>query len=78
VTGVLPDFRDFERLDDVKWNPRFYSVYPKFATELFHAMMTETGGRKRPARRLLRAAQKAAGISTTTLVKDGIDIARRM
>jgi electron transfer flavoprotein-quinone oxidoreductase len=77
ATGVLPDFRDFERLDDVKWNPRLYSVYPKFATELFHSMMTETGGRKQPVRRLLRAAQKAAGISTTNLVRDGIDIVRR-
>jgi len=76
ATGVLPDFRDFERLDSVKWNPRLYSVYPKFATELFHAMMTETSGRKRPVRRLLRAAQKAAGISTPALLKDGFDIVR--
>jgi electron transfer flavoprotein-quinone oxidoreductase len=75
-SGILADFRDFERLDDVKWNPRIYSVYPKFATELFHAMMTETGARKKPIRRLLRAAQKAAGIPTLTLVRDGIDIAR--
>jgi len=74
-TGLLPDFRDFARLDRVKWNPRIYSVYPKFATELLRAMMGETGSPKRSARRVLRAAQKASGIPTTTLVRDGIEIA---
>jgi len=59
----------------VKWNPRIYSVYPKFATELLRAMMGETGSPKRSARRVLRAAQKASGIPTTTLVRDGIEIA---
>ncbi len=78
ATGVLPDFRDFERMDDVKWNPRFYTAYPKFATELFHSMMTETGAPKRPARRLLKAAQKAAGLSTVSLVRDGLDIYRKV
>jgi electron transfer flavoprotein-quinone oxidoreductase len=75
-SGVLADFRDFQRLDRVKWNPRFYSAYPKFVAELFHSMMSDSGGPKVPARRLLRAAQKAAGISTTTLLKDGLELAR--
>lgn len=74
--GVLADFRDFARMDDVKWNPRIYSAYPKFATELFHAMMAETGGPKRPLRHLLRDAQKAAGLSMLHLLKDGSDVAR--
>jgi len=75
TSHILPDFRDFARLDRVKWNPRIYSAYPRFATELLHAMMTETGARKQSVRKLLRAAQKAAGVSATTLVRDGIEIA---
>ena len=75
TSGILPDFRDFARLDRVKWNPRIYTAYPRFATELLHAMMTETGGRKQSVRKLLRAAQKAAGVSATSLVRDGIEIA---
>jgi electron transfer flavoprotein-quinone oxidoreductase len=76
ATSVLPDFRDFARMDRVKWNPRFYTAYPRFASELFRAMMTETGGPKRPMRALLRAAQKAAGLGTTTLLRDGVDLYR--
>jgi len=75
-TNVIPDFRDFAHMDRVKWNPRFYTAYPKFATEMFRAMFTERGGAKQPVRRLLRRAQKAAGISTSALVKDGIDMYR--
>ncbi len=74
--GILADFRDFARLDDVKWNPRVYSAYPKFATDLFRAMVAEEGSRKVPLRRLLRAVQKSAGVSTTTLIRDGIDVLR--
>ncbi|MCI4364908.1 MAG: FAD-dependent oxidoreductase [Thermoplasmata archaeon] len=75
-SGVLSDFRDFEKMDRVKWNPRFYTAYPRFATELFHALMTETGARKQPIRRLLRTAQKAAGLGSTTLLKDGVGMFR--
>ncbi len=77
-SGVLADFRDFEKMDRVKWNPRIYTAYPRFATELFHALMTETGARKRPIRRILRAAQKAAGLSTASLLKDGAGMARNL
>jgi len=73
-TGILPDFRDFARLDRVKWNPRIYSLYPKFATELLRSMMAETG-RKRSVRKLLLAAQKAAGVKTTTVLRDGVEMA---
>ncbi len=76
ATGVLADFRDFERMDRVKWNPRFYTAYPAFAAELLHAMMTESGQRKRPIRRLVREAQRAAGLSTATVLKDGIEMVR--
>jgi electron transfer flavoprotein-quinone oxidoreductase len=75
-TGVLPDFRDFESMDRVKWNPRFYTAYPKFARELFHAMMSETGEPKQHVRRLVRRAQTAAGLSSFTLLRDGIDLVR--
>ncbi len=75
-TGLLHDFRDFARLDKVKWNPRIYTAYPRFAMELFHAMMTETGAPKVRVRKLLRAAQKAAGVSTSAALRDGIEIVR--
>jgi electron transfer flavoprotein-quinone oxidoreductase len=74
-TGILPDFRDFARLDRVKWNPRIYSVYPKFATELLRSLMGEAGSPKKRARRVLRAAQKAAGVKTTDLLLDGVEMA---
>jgi len=75
VTGILSDFRDFARLDRVKWNPRIYSVYPKFATELLRSMMGEAGSPKKSARKVLLAVQKAAGVKMTSLLMDGIEIA---
>ncbi len=69
--GILADFRDFEGMDRVKWNPRFYTAYPKFATELFRGLFGESGGPKQHARRLVRRAQKAAGVPTTALLRDG-------
>ncbi len=75
-TGILSDFRDFAGMDRVKWNSRIYTAYPKFATELFHAMMADTGAPKRHLRQLLRTAQRAAGLSTRALVKDAIAVAR--
>ncbi|HLM91204.1 MAG TPA: FAD-dependent oxidoreductase [Thermoplasmata archaeon] len=75
-TGVLADFRDFESMDRVKWNPRIYTAYPKFATELLHAMMSETEGRKQRMHTLVRRAQKAAGVSSLSLVQDGFDLVR--
>ncbi len=76
TTGVLSDFRDFESMDRVKWNPRFYTVYPRFAVELFHGLMTETGAPKRHLRQVLRSAQRAAGVRTTSLLRDGVDLVR--
>jgi electron transfer flavoprotein-quinone oxidoreductase len=76
ASNVIADFRDFSRMDRVKWNPRIYSAYPNFAAELFRAMFNDRGGAKQPVRRLLRKAQKAAGLSTTTLVRDGMDAIR--
>ena len=75
-TGILPDFRDFARLDRVKWNPRIYTLYPKFATEMFHAMMTETGARKQSMRRLFLKVQRAAGVPITKLMRDGFELLR--
>jgi electron transfer flavoprotein-quinone oxidoreductase len=77
-TGVLADFRDFEELDRVKWNPRFYSAYPALATGLFHRMLTEDGGPRVPLKRLMRAVQKEAGVGTVDLVRDGLDMARHL
>lgn len=75
ATGILSDFRGFAGLDRVKWNPRIYSLYPRFATELLRSMMGEAGSPKRSARKLLLAAQKAAGVKTLTLLRDGVEIA---
>jgi len=75
-TGILSDFRDFVGMDRVKWNPRFYAEYPRFAAELMRAMMNDSVGPKQPMRKKLRAAQKAAGLSTAALLKDGLAMAR--
>ncbi len=63
-------------MDRVKWNPRIYTVYPKFATELFRAMMNERGAPKEHVRRLARRAQAAAGLSSVNLARDGFDLLR--
>jgi len=75
TAGILSDFRDFARLDKVKWNPRIYTVYPKFATELLRSMMADASSPKKSARKLLLAAQRAAGAKTTDLLRDGIEMA---
>ncbi len=75
-TGILPDFRDFAGMDRIKWNPTMYTRYPKFAAELFHGMMTETGRPKEPLRKTLRRAQRAAGLSRTALLREGLDLYR--
>ena len=75
TSGILADFRDFERLDRVKWNPRIYSIYPKFAAQLLRSMMGEAGSPKQSARKVLMRVQKAAGIKMTTLLRDGIEVA---
>ncbi len=75
-TGILGDFRGFEAMDRVKWNPRIYTAYPKFAAELFRAMMTERGAPKEHLYRLARRAQVAAGLSMRSLAKDGFDLVR--
>ena len=74
--SVLADFEDFARTDRVKWNPRFYTAYPALAAELFRGMFNDGGGPKQPVRRLLKRAQRAAGVGTTALLRDGIDLYR--
>ena len=76
ASGLLADFRDFERMDRVKWNPRVYSVYPRFATELMRAVMGGRPGPKRPVRRLLREAQRAAGLGSADALRDGLSAFR--
>jgi electron transfer flavoprotein-quinone oxidoreductase len=76
AAGILGDFRDFERLDRVKWNPRIYTYYPRFATELFHSLLATGGGRKEHVWRTMRKAQRAVGLGTTTLARDGLDLVR--
>jgi electron transfer flavoprotein-quinone oxidoreductase len=74
--GVLADFREFERLDRVKWDPAFYTAYPAFASALCRALMGESDGPKEPMWRTLRKVQRAAGLSTMRLIRDGLEIAR--
>jgi len=78
ATSVLDDFRGFAEMDRVKWNPRFYTVYPRFAAELFRGMFSETGGPKQPIRQILKRARRTAGIPATTLARDGLDAYRKL
>jgi len=78
ATGVLADFRSFEGLDRVKWNPRIYTFYPKFATELFRRLLGSADRPKEKMWRAMRAAQRAAGLGTTQLLRDGLDLALEM
>ena len=77
-TSILPDFRDFEGLDRIKWNPRFYSAYPQLAVALFHELMTETGAPKATARRALQVARRAARVPRSTLARDAVDLFFRL
>ncbi|MCI4350142.1 MAG: FAD-dependent oxidoreductase [Thermoplasmata archaeon] len=77
-TNILADFREFEGLDRVKWNPRFYAQYPRLATALFHELMTETGAAKTTARNALRTAIRVAGVSRRKLARDGLDLFFRL
>jgi electron transfer flavoprotein-quinone oxidoreductase len=76
--GILADFRDFEGMDRVKWNPRIYTYYPKFATELFRRLLGSADKPKEKMWRTMRAAQRAAGLGTTDLLRDGVELARDM
>ncbi len=77
-TGVLADFREFAGMDRIKWNPRFYTFYPRFATELFGGLMGASGGPKEHLRRTLRKAQRAAGLGTGTMLRDGLEMVREL
>ncbi len=74
-TGILHDFRDFEKLDRVKWNPRIYGADPKFAVELFRALFTESGAPKPHSREILRTALATSGVSRIGLVRDAMSLA---
>jgi len=77
-SGVLPDFRGFHGIDRMKWNPRVYSFYPRFVAELFREMWTERGGRKEHLWRTMLKAQRAVGLGTVQLLRDGFELAREM
>ncbi|HTT15991.1 MAG TPA: FAD-dependent oxidoreductase [Thermoplasmata archaeon] len=76
--GVLADFREFEGMDRVKWNRRFYTFYPRFATELFRGLMGSGDGRKEHLWRTVRKAQRAVGLGTMTALKDGAELVREL
>ncbi|HEV2520502.1 MAG TPA: FAD-dependent oxidoreductase [Thermoplasmata archaeon] len=78
TTGILADFREFARMDRVKWNPRFYREYPEFATALLGRMMTETGARKEHARTALDAARRSARLSRWKLLRDAYSMWRNL
>lgn len=77
-TGILADFRDFEGMDRVKWNPRFYTQYPDALMALMQALMSEDGRPKRHIRDILREARRRSQLSWMTLGKDGADMLRHM
>ena len=76
ATHILSDFRDFARMDHLKWNPRLYATYPAFATELFHRLMSESGGPKRPIRMHVEGARRKSNSSLYHLAMDGISLLR--
>jgi electron transfer flavoprotein-quinone oxidoreductase len=75
-THILSDFRDFARMDHLKWNPRLYQTYPAFATELFHRLMSESGGPKRPIRAHVEGARRKSKASLYNLAMDGFSLLR--
>ncbi|MGI0131752.1 MAG: FAD-dependent oxidoreductase [Thermoplasmata archaeon] len=77
-TGLLHDFRDFEGLDRVKWNPRFYTAYPRFAAELFRGLTSPPDGADRPLWKVARAARVAAGLGWGDLLEDGLSAGKNL
>jgi electron transfer flavoprotein-quinone oxidoreductase len=75
-SGILADFREFEGLDRVKWNPRIYATYPDTLIALFHALMSEDGRPKRHIRDIMREVRRQSKVSWMTLAKDGADMVR--
>ena len=52
------------------WNPRLHHRYPPFLIDLFHRLMTESGGPKRSVRSTVLAARREARIGWATLAAD--------
>ncbi|MCI4325791.1 MAG: FAD-dependent oxidoreductase [Thermoplasmata archaeon] len=77
-TGVLADFREFEGLDAVKWNPRFYREYPELAYRVLHDLMTETGGPKVHARALAWKAFRRSKLKWSAAAKDVVSLGRNL
>jgi electron transfer flavoprotein-quinone oxidoreductase len=75
-SGILPDFRDFQSADRVKWNPRVYTFYPRFVTEVFHRMFSEDGRRKEHLWQMMLKAHRASGLRPDKLLRDGLDVVR--
>jgi electron transfer flavoprotein-quinone oxidoreductase len=77
-TGVLADFREFEGLDRVKWNPRFYSAYPRMATSMLAGFLADPGEGGGNLVQRLRRVQREVGLSMRGMVTDGIEMARNV
>jgi electron transfer flavoprotein-quinone oxidoreductase len=77
-SGVLADFREFEGLDRVKWNPRFYREYPELAYGVLHDLMTESGAPKRHGREIAWNAFRRSGLSTFRAARDLIELGREL
>jgi electron transfer flavoprotein-quinone oxidoreductase len=74
--GVLHDFRDLAGMDRVKWNPRFYSNYPRLAAAFFREAVAGAGSRSASLPRLARRLARESGASTFTLLRDSFEAAR--
>lgn len=77
-SGLLADFREFEGLDRVKWNPRFYSVYPRLATELLHRRLQADGAPKPNLLALVDRLRREQQLPIRTLLSDGVDGLREL
>ncbi|HEV2449985.1 MAG TPA: hypothetical protein VGU43_06230, partial [Thermoplasmata archaeon] len=78
ASGLLADFREFEGLDRVKWNPRFYTVYPRLATELLHRRLRADGEPKPNLVALVDRLRREEQLPIRALLSDGWDGLREL
>lgn len=76
--NVLSDFRDAEQMDQVKWNPRVYTAYPRLLAELARRLFAGEGDSLFRLAAHANRLRRDEGIPLLTAVKDGVDGARKV
>ncbi len=70
-TGVMGDFERFKNVSKALWNPRMFSKYPDFLSNMFRGILTADGPKKK-MRAHLTDAMKASGVSKRELMTDAL------